>query len=131
MCLLRTDENGDTLWTDTYGTSSDADEGHSVQQTSDEGYIIVGFTESFGAGGSDVWLIKTEPDQGVWEGKTTIVGNTWIGATIIQGPLLLPEGKKCRVFDITGRVVMPDKIEQGIYFVEVDAEIVQKVVKIR
>jgi len=52
-------------------------------------------------------------------------------ATIFRGPLHLPEGKTCRVFDITGRVVEPDKITRGIYFVEIDNKIVQKVVKIR
>ena len=53
------------------------------------------------------------------------------GPTIFRGPLQLPEGRKCRVFDITGRVVMPDKIRPGIYFVEIDGQIVQKVVKVR
>ncbi len=52
-------------------------------------------------------------------------------ATIFRGPLQLPKGKKCRVFDITGRVVAPDKIRPGIYFIEVDGQIVRKVVKVR
>jgi len=52
-------------------------------------------------------------------------------ATIFRGPLQLPAGKKCKVFDITGRVVDPISITRGIYFIEIDEEILQKVVKIR
>ena len=57
--LVKTDANGDTLWTRTYGASS-ADEAYSVQQTTDGGYIIAGRTYSFGHGGYDVWLLKTD-----------------------------------------------------------------------
>jgi len=52
-------------------------------------------------------------------------------ATIFRGPLQLPEGKECKVFDITGRVVAPDKLQPGIYFIEVDGVMTQKVVKVR
>lgn len=45
------------IWT--FGGSDD-DRGKSVQQTSDGGYIIVGSTKSYGAGGSDIYLIKTD-----------------------------------------------------------------------
>ena len=54
-----------------------------------------------------------------------------VTATIFRGPLQLPKGKQCKVFDITGRVVEPEKIVPGIYFVEIEGEIAQKVVKIR
>jgi hypothetical protein len=57
--LIKTDENGDTLWTKTFGDSGQ-DIGYSVQQITDGGYVIAGGTESYGAGGYDAWLIKTD-----------------------------------------------------------------------
>ncbi|MDH4212158.1 MAG: right-handed parallel beta-helix repeat-containing protein [candidate division WOR-3 bacterium] len=53
------------------------------------------------------------------------------GPTVIRGPLQLPKGKNCRVFDITGRVVVPAKITRGVYFIEIDGVVTQKVIKIQ
>ena len=68
---------------------------------------------------------------GVEEDEVIPVRNNNFGATIFSGPLILPEGKKCKVFDITGRTIVPDKIKPGIYFIEIEGQITQKVVKVR
>jgi hypothetical protein len=57
--LLRTDSSGNKLWDKTYG-GTDFDSANSVIATKDGGYIIAGYTFSYGAGGEDGWIIKTD-----------------------------------------------------------------------
>jgi len=129
--VIRTDTNGDTIWTKTIG-GLEWDCGWSIQATSDGGYVIAGETKSFGAGDMDFYVIRIAPDTlNINEKKTWKVEHYDFGPTIFSGSLILPKAKKCKVFDIAGRVVMPDKIKAGIYFIEIDGQMTQKVVKIR
>lgn len=57
--FVKTDSLGNAEWNRTYGGIG-KDEAHSIARTSDGGFAILGTTDSFGAGGSDFWLVKTD-----------------------------------------------------------------------
>jgi hypothetical protein len=57
--LVRTDKNGDTLFTRAYGGML-ADYGQSIALCSDKGFALAGYTASFGSGNNDALLIKTD-----------------------------------------------------------------------
>jgi hypothetical protein len=80
--LIKTDANGNIIWAKTYG-GTDYDDASSVQQTSDGGYIVAGTTWSFGAGGGDIFLIKTAANGNVIWAKT-YGGTDWDGAYSVQ-----------------------------------------------
>ena len=58
--LIKTDGEGNLEWQKTFGGEGE-DYGGSVQQLPDGGFIVVGTTNSLGAGGYDVYLIRTQP----------------------------------------------------------------------
>jgi len=57
--LVKTDQYGLPEWSSTFGGLGD-DGSQSVEQTADKGYFISGYTNSFGAGDWDFYLIKTD-----------------------------------------------------------------------
>ncbi|MEE9554168.1 MAG: T9SS type A sorting domain-containing protein [candidate division Zixibacteria bacterium] len=95
--LMKTDEVGAINWIETFGGSED-DGGIAVEQTPDDGFIIVGYTESFGALQTDIYLIKTDSrGDSLWSnrfgGDSTDIGRsvylTSDGGFLISGQTYL------------------------------------------
>ena len=57
--LIKTDSLGNLQWSNSYGGAS-FEEGNSVIQLHNRGFLIVGYTRSFGAGWEDVYVIRTD-----------------------------------------------------------------------
>jgi len=57
LWILKLTSSGDIEWQRTYGGSG-GDDGSSIQETGDGGYIVTVETESFGAGDRDLWILK-------------------------------------------------------------------------
>jgi len=66
--LIKTDPDGNELWSNTFG-GNNYDAGFSVQQAFDDGFIIAGYTSSFSSNGDqrNGYLIKTDSDRNeIW-----------------------------------------------------------------
>ncbi len=57
--LIKTDANGDSLWSRSYGGSK-KDGGKTIEPTSDGGYIMAGITRSFNLINPDYYAVKTD-----------------------------------------------------------------------
>ena len=146
--LIKTNSSGDTLWTKTFGGSS-LDISSSVQQTSDGGYIITGYTGSYGAGDADVWLIRVGPSiTGIADGDRGVVPidytleqnypNPFNPMTTIHYDLPKQSRVTLTIYDLLGRQVKmlvnqtqdagfksiqwdASSVPSGIYFYQINA----------
>ena len=155
LFIIKLDSLGDSLWSLVYGGAGD-DLGRSVEQTSDSGFIVAGFTESFGAGDCDVWLIKTGADVGVEEKRKPnvthnpqfrIYPNPFTTSTIIALPSIGHRAKsiELHIHDASGRLVKSVKLTTnthqlgadlvpGVYFLKAaigEHKETHKLIKIR
>jgi hypothetical protein len=67
--VIRTDSAGGVVWEKTYGGVL-LDHARCVRRTTDGGYVVAGWTTSFGLGGFDAYLIKTDSQGEVTREKT-------------------------------------------------------------
>lgn len=60
--------DGALVWEKIFGGERLDDRAYSVQQTTDGGYIVCGYTKNMGKGGSDAWVLRLAPDGAlVWD----------------------------------------------------------------
>ena len=86
LWLLKTDSKGSKEWDRTFGgfVSSSGDGGWAVDLTKDGGYIVTGYTKSYGAGGKDLWLIKTDSVGNKQWDKTFGGPKDDVGMSVVQ-----------------------------------------------
>ena len=81
--IMRVDSSGNHVWNETHGGALD-DGAKSIIQTSDGGYILAGYTASYGAGSYDVWIVKTNSTGGQTWARTYGDSNNDVANSIKQ-----------------------------------------------
>jgi len=110
--IVKTDENGDTLWTKNYGGIG-IETFNSVQQTIDNGYVMAGYSNSIGAGDFDMLLLKTDS-----------LANYSINTEINENLINYYDRKLLKIVDILGRESKPNK--KGLLFYIYDDGMLEK-----
>jgi len=88
LWLVKTDKDGNKIWDRTFGGIAGSS-GNSVIETKDSGFIITGYTYSYGTPGGNIWVIKTD-DEGVEQWNKTYGGNGYdTGDDIIEVMILV------------------------------------------
>lgn len=67
--IIHADEAGKVIWEQHYGGTSD-DKGFDASTPASGGYLVTGWTESYGAGKRDAWVIRLDTDGTPWWSKT-------------------------------------------------------------
>ncbi|HJW30791.1 MAG TPA: hypothetical protein VJ508_16265, partial [Saprospiraceae bacterium] len=81
--LVRVDASGNMLWNKTYGGSG-SEYALTVIQTADSGFAMIGYTNSFGAGNNDIYVIKTDAAGNMQWNKTYGGPNADMGYGLVQ-----------------------------------------------
>jgi len=145
--LLKTDENGDSLWSRSFGGDHSEDFRSLIQNGSGE-YLMAGTTFSFGEGNGEFWLVKAGIDttNGIVDDQEFFTSNNFIlnpaypkpfnGTVTIPYQMPISGNVNVTVYDSFGREVallqsefkvsgshqitwMPESMPSGTYMVKV------------
>jgi hypothetical protein len=88
MYIVKLDVNGTIQWSKTIGGSNE-DRGNSVTLTPNGGYSVTGYTRSFGAGQSDMYIVRTDANGNACSNFINQSSTTGTGGTLIsQTPVI-------------------------------------------
>lgn len=74
LVIMKTDVNGDSIWTKSYG-GEDEERGSRIRPAADGGFIAAGYTQSFGQGAKDWYVVRTDGNgDSLW---TRTFGNNY------------------------------------------------------
>jgi regulation of enolase protein 1 (concanavalin A-like superfamily) len=125
ICLIKTLQNGDFMWRRIYGGAGH-DAANFVQLTSPRFYMVAGYTESFGAGDSDFWLLKVDVDRpndvdgGTQSPQVFSLGvnypNPFNSNTVIPIEMAAVENITLSIYNLNGQLVttlIDDRLRAG------------------
>ncbi len=141
LYILRTNSNGDSLWSKAISDTAALGNAYCVKSTPDGGYIICGTAtkttyEPAGYGGTDIYLVKTDSSGSFTVGIRRTGGEediTNIFPNPVSSYITVRAGSDCagaglEIFDLPGKLVMqrflsnapaeniPLTVPPGIYF---------------
>lgn len=135
--IVKLNSQGNLQWQNTFGGSS-YDEAYSIEQTTDNGFIISGFSFSSDGdltsnnGSKDFWIVKLEPDQlstnNFQQDSIKIYPNPT--SSILHIELSNSDQiDKILVIDVSGKIIVEESknfnsintstLENGIYFLTI------------
>jgi hypothetical protein len=143
--LVRTDSSGNVEWQTCFG-NTETDGAYEICLTMDGHYAIAGYTFSYGAGSSDVWLLKIGTPEGITEDLFDDVPfitlaaspNPFTSSLSIAYSISESEHVELSVYDLSGRLIEslnsspmmsgeyqhswnPASLESGCYLIRLQA----------
>jgi len=128
ILLFKIDSLGAHQWLKAIG-GVDSDIGYRVKQTSDKGFVVAGTTKSFGGGGEDVILVKTDSTGTIeWTkayGDSKTQGGMSVTTTSDKGYIIAGTTQRFGAFlDFDGYVIKTDSMGiSGCYSKSITASV--------
>ncbi len=113
LYAVKADASGNELWSRSFGGAG-REYGYGGCETDDGGYLLVGYTTSFGAGGKDIYLVKTD------SAGNELWAHTYGGTSSDVGRSVVATGDGSYL--IGGHTESAGAGEHDIYLVKVDSQ---------